>query len=176
MAPRRASGSLMEFCWELLWKPPVLPAELVPYYGQQDKDKGFKRPRSWEQETVVAAKQMVSCLVHAAFGTLQTRCREERSGRRAGRSWSLTWKFKKLLVLGFAATKDWELYSVDNLCALTWRGHHQHRSYLYLICTHNISPSGLMVTPLTQGVRSGLPRACSTVYGRVQPSKSHILN
>lgn len=33
----------MEFCWELFWKPLVLPVVLVPYYGQQDKDKGFSK-------------------------------------------------------------------------------------------------------------------------------------
>lgn len=101
------------------------------------KTRDLKKARSGEQETVVAAKWMISCSVRAAFGTLQTHCRKERSGRRAGRSWSLTWKFKKLLDLGFAATNDWEVYSADNLRALTWRGRSHHRSYLYLNCTHS---------------------------------------
>lgn len=81
MAPRHAPGSLMEFCWELLWKPLALPAELVPDYGQREKDKGFKKAGNHKQGAGVAASQMVSCLVRAAFGPLQTCSREEGYGR-----------------------------------------------------------------------------------------------
>ncbi|PKU42222.1 hypothetical protein llap_7472 [Limosa lapponica baueri] len=62
----------VELCGESLWKPPVLPAELLPYYGQQDKDKGVRTGWKRRQEAVVAAKQMVSSLVRVALGSLQT--------------------------------------------------------------------------------------------------------
>jgi len=40
------------------------------------KTKVLKKARSREQETVVAAKQIVLCSVRAAFGRLQTRSRK----------------------------------------------------------------------------------------------------
>lgn len=79
------------------------------------KTKDLEKVRSWDHETVVAAG-----LVPSLCSLWWTSCRKERPGRQVCQNWSLTWKFKKLLNLGFVTPNNWEVYSADNLRVLSY--------------------------------------------------------